>query len=196
MVFSSLFIFCDVWSFRCLYKELLSIHERDPHYDPYLNSQVGIVIILKRAFDIQTKFSEVFVNMHFWLVNVHLFDWKSGMSVQFCGFFSHRLFFPVEGRFGHLPNARCSVTPKMALVMSILILVVMTEMARLIIVILKYVMSYRYSGFKTRHSDLLQGWSLHTSQVVVSSDWWVGDENPHNVLEYLDRSTQLIWSSW
>jgi len=23
----------------CLYKELLSIHERDPHYDPYLNSQ-------------------------------------------------------------------------------------------------------------------------------------------------------------
>ena len=30
---------------RCLYKELLSIHERDPHYDPYLNSQVTIVCL-------------------------------------------------------------------------------------------------------------------------------------------------------
>ena len=30
----------DHWMCRCLYKELLSIHERDPHYDPYLNSQV------------------------------------------------------------------------------------------------------------------------------------------------------------
>ena len=79
------------------------------------------------------------------------------MSVQFCGFFSHRLFFLVEGRFGHLPNARYSIMHKMALAMLIIILVVMTEMARLIIVIMKYVMSYRYSGFKTRHSDLLQG---------------------------------------
>ena len=24
---------------RCLFKELVSIHERDPRYDPYLNSQ-------------------------------------------------------------------------------------------------------------------------------------------------------------
>ena len=94
--------------------------------------------------------------MNFWLVNVHLFL-KSGMSVQFCGSFSHRLFFLVEGRFGHLPNARCSVMLMMALAMLILILVVMTEMVRLIIVIMKNVMSYRYSGFKTRHSDLLQG---------------------------------------
>ena len=79
------------------------------------------------------------------------------MSVQFCGFFSHWVFFLVEGRFGHIPNARCSVMPKMAVVMSIIILVIMTEMVMLIIVIMKNVMSYRYSGFKTRHSDLLQG---------------------------------------
>lgn len=153
-------IYTEYWTCRCLYKELLSIHERDPHYDPYLNSQVGTIPCSFGHSDLMLRG-----------FNCGSFS-SSDLKIRNVCSMQQLLFSPVTLPCSELIwilsqlQVEMMVTLMIIMIMVLMLTTMMMGMRKNMIMMLVLAMiTTRHFGFETKHSDLLQGRSIHTPQV-------------------------------